>query len=87
MTEHRVTALLGPRRYGKTSILRKMAASLIDSGTTLIWVDLFELSSMADLASRFDQGLSNVPGQAGRQLRKLAASYDINLGLVRLQLR
>ncbi len=87
MTEHRVTALLGPRRYGKTSILRKMAASLIHSGTTLVWVDLFELSSMADLASRFDHGLSNVPGQAGRQLRKLAASYDINLGLVRLQLR
>ena len=29
VTEHRVTALLGPRRYGKTSVLRRVAADVV----------------------------------------------------------
>ena len=48
--ERRLTALLGPRRYGKTSILRRVASDLGTDGYETVWIDLYELSSMADLA-------------------------------------
>ena len=71
---HRVTALLGPRRYGKTSVLRQVAADLAGVGPETLWVDLYELTSMADLAGRLDDGLAAVQGRLGRTVRAIAAS-------------
>ena len=59
MQQRRLTALLGPRRYGKTSILRQVAADLEVEGYGTVWVDLYELSSMADLAGAFDRGMAS----------------------------
>ena len=50
VTARRVTALLGPRRYGKTSVLREVAAR--GSELSTVWVDLFEVVSIADAAIR-----------------------------------
>src|SRR3546814_1766478 len=41
MVERRVTALLGPRRYGKTSLLRRVTADLAEVGPETIWIDLY----------------------------------------------
>ena len=51
VSERRVTALLGPRRYGKTSVLARVAAELVGGGASVVWVDLYEVTSMADVAS------------------------------------
>lgn len=87
LTERRVTALLGPRRYGKTSVLRRVAADVIAGGVAVVWVDLYEVASMADLAARLDDALSRVTGTFATRAAKVAATASLNLGLVRLELR
>lgn len=87
ISEHRVTALLGPRRFGKTSVLRRVAADVIAAGVAVTWVDLYEVASVADLAARFDAALARVPGRFAELATRYAAAAQINLGLVSLQLR
>ena len=87
VTERRLTALLGPRRFGKTSVLRRVAADLIHAGTLVVWTDLYEVASMADIAARLDAGLARITGKAGDGLARLAATLNINLGAVSVSLR
>ena len=71
LMERRVTALLGPRRYGKTSVLRRVCADLAQVGPETVWIDLYELTSVADLAGAIDQGLSRVQGRLRRAIDSL----------------
>lgn len=83
VTGRRVTALVGPRRYGKTSVLRRLAAELTEMST--VWVDLYEVTSMADLVFRFDQALAAADPTFGSDANAMAASLGINLGVARVQ--
>lgn len=87
LTEHRVTALLGPRRYGKTSVLRKVTSDIIHGGATVVWVDLYEVASMADVAARLDDALARLTGGIADTLAKVSAAASLSLGIVRFQLR
>lgn len=51
----RFTALVAPRRYGKTSLIRKVAADAARQDLTVIVADLFEVASMADLVLRLER--------------------------------
>lgn len=82
----RLTALLGPRRYGKTSVLRRVAADLAEVGPETIWVDLYELSSMADLAGALDAGLAAVRGPLRSLVDDAAGALSLRIGLVGVQL-
>ena len=84
VTGRRLTALLGPRRYGKTSVLRRLAADLTE--VTTVWVDLYEVTSMADVAVRFDDALGATSGRFAQVARSLAAGVSINLGVVKVDL-
>lgn len=84
VTSRRVTALLGPRRFGKTSALRLLSSELEQAGTSVASFDLYEVTSMADLAVRLDEGLAATRGPALTVLRRLVTSAEINLGLVKL---
>jgi hypothetical protein len=84
VTERRVTALIGPRRFGKTSVLRRVAADLTE--VTTIAVDLYEVTSMADVAVRFDDALAATSGEFADFARTLAASISFNLGMVKVDL-
>jgi uncharacterized protein len=84
ITGRRVTALLGPRRYGKTSVLRRVAADLTE--VTTVWVDLYEVTSMADVAVRFDDALGATAGRFATAARSIAAGVSINLGVVKVEL-
>jgi hypothetical protein len=86
LMEHRVTALLGPRRYGKTSVLRKVCADLEGVGPQTVWVDLYELSSLADLAGALDQGMSRVQGRLRRAFDTFAGAVSLRLGVVDVEL-
>jgi len=84
ITSRRVTALLGPRRFGKTSVLRRVAADLTE--VTTVWVDLYEVTSIADVAVRFDNALGATTGAFATDARVIAASVSLNLGLVKIDL-
>ena len=84
ITSRRVTALLGPRRYGKTSVLRRLAADLTE--VTAVWVDLYEVTSMADVAVRFDDALGAATGRFAAAARSIAAGVSVNLGVVKVDL-
>lgn len=81
----KVTALLGPRRYGKTSVLRRVASEVSAANVPVVWIDLFELTSLVDLAIRLDDALASTRGPLGRSFGDAAASFGVNLGLVRLE--
>jgi hypothetical protein len=82
LSMRRVTALFGPRRFGKTSVLGRLASE--SAGATVVRVDLYEVTSMADIAVRFDDALTNATGPGIEHLRNIAAAAEINLGVVKL---
>ncbi|MGI8683673.1 MAG: AAA family ATPase [Acidimicrobiales bacterium] len=84
ITSRRVTALLGPRRFGKTTVLRRVAADLTEVAT--VWVDLYEVTSMADVAVRFDDALGATTGRFAAAARAVAAGVALNLGVVKVDL-
>ncbi len=86
MADRRVTALLGPRRYGKTSVMKKVAADLEATDQQVIWLDLYELRSMTDLLAAIDAGLSATRGAVRRTLDTVASGMSINLGVAVFEL-
>lgn len=84
VTARKVTAVLGPRRYGKTSVLRRLAAELAEVST--IFVDLYEVTSMADVAVRFDEALAAITGPLESLIRRFAVQVSLNLGALRIAL-
>ncbi|CAN5499106.1 hypothetical protein BH24ACT4_BH24ACT4_24590 [soil metagenome] len=85
LTTHRPTVLVAPRRYGKTSLLGRVAA-LLDESVTVVGVDLYELRSWADLAARLDDALDAVPTARRRGLDRIAAGLEVHLGVVKASL-
>ncbi|MEM8745242.1 MAG: hypothetical protein AAGF91_00965 [Actinomycetota bacterium] len=83
VTERRVTALLGPRRFGKTSALRSVAAILRDT-STIVWLDLYELASWADFAIRLDRSLA-AAAVRHPDVASMAARIQLRLGFVELE--
>ncbi|CAN5523170.1 ATP-binding protein [soil metagenome] len=86
LTEHRLTALLGPRRYGKTSVLKRVSTDLAAVGPDTVWIDLYELNSIADLAGAVDRGLAAVTGATRRILDSIAGSVSLRLGVIGVEL-
>ena len=86
IADRRLTALVGPRRYGKTSLLKRVAADLWAVGHESVWVDLYQVASMADLAGAIDRGLDAVVGPLRRRLDSIAATVSLRLGVLGVQL-
>lgn len=85
LSHHRPTVLIAPRRFGKTSILGRVAAEL-DETVAVVSIDLYEVRSWADFAARLDDALSVVPARRRGRLDHLAAGLEINVGLVKATL-
>ena len=84
VTERRVTALLGPRRFGKTSLLRRLSAELTEVST--VTVDFFGVQTHADLVTRMTEAMAAaVPAVRDRAV-ELSAGVGIDLGVVNAQL-
>lgn len=86
VSERRVTALLGPRRHGKTTALRAVVDRLSDSVTS-VWLDLYELASWADLAGRLDRALAQIGTVGTPSVNELSARLGLPLGLLSVELR
>jgi len=84
ITEHRVTALLGPRRFGKTSVLRRLAAEVTEVST--IAVDLFGVQTHADVVVRLATAMRESVPQVRDPALELSAQVGIDLGGVEVKL-
>lgn len=84
-TERRVTALLGPRRYGKTSVLRKVESIITDGGANVIWIDFYETRSKPDVVVRIDEALASTSGPIRDALRSIASAMSLTLGVFKVQ--
>jgi hypothetical protein len=78
VTERRVTALLGPRRFGKTSILRRLAADLDEVAT--VAVDLFGVQTHGDLVVRLSSALREAVPTIREPAMELSVEAGIDLG-------
>jgi uncharacterized protein len=81
-------AVVAPRRYGKTSLLRR-ATWLLDQvePTATVWLDLYGLSSVADFAVRLDRALAASTGRFRESLDRIAGGLRIDVGFVSAELR
>lgn len=81
-------AVIAPRRYGKTSLLRR-ATWLLDQvePSETVWVDLYGLSSVSDFAVRLDRALGASTGPIRETLDRVAAGLSLHLGAISIELR
>lgn len=75
VTERRVTALLGPRRFGKTSVLGRLSADLRELSTII--VDLFGVQTHADIVIRMSAAVQ----EAVPQVRDPAVEMSLQAGI------
>ncbi|MBW1861513.1 MAG: hypothetical protein JRJ02_03965, partial [Deltaproteobacteria bacterium] len=52
--------LFSPRRYGKTSLIRRLQSDLYDKGFFTVYVDLFMATSENEIARRISQSIYSV---------------------------
>ncbi len=85
VTARRMTAMLGPRRFGKTSVLGAVAARVTEAGAGTITLDLYETRSVADLAVRLDGALAAASYGGRSRLSSIAVGGSINLGVLKIE--
>jgi uncharacterized protein len=85
VTEHRVTALLGPRRYGKTSVLHRLARDLTEVST--VTVDLFGVQTHGDLVVRLAGAMQDAVPAVRDSAYDLSLSVGVDLAGVSAQLQ
>lgn len=84
VTERRATALLGPRRFGKTSVLRRLAADLAEVST--IAVDLFGVQTHGDVVTRLATAMQEAVPQVRDSAVELSVQAGIDLGGLQAEL-
>jgi hypothetical protein len=85
VTERRVTALLGPRRFGKTSVLRRLAHDLTEVSS--IAVDLFGVQTHADIVLRLTTAMQEAVPEVRERAYELSVAAGIDLAGIRAQLQ
>jgi uncharacterized protein len=79
----RFVALTAPRRYGKTSLIGKVAVDAEEHDQMAVVVaDLFEVASMADLAIRLERAWARrTPGRLRSVVSKALAGAQVGLSI------
>jgi hypothetical protein len=79
--------LVAPRRYGKTSLLRRVAQEMRVDGWESVYVDFFGVVTLADVAQRIDRAYSrDLTGAVARWydgLRRGLSTVQLGAGPVR----
>src|SRR6201996_8965862 len=73
--------LVGPRRYGKTTLLRRVLAAAERDGTAAILVDLQDVLSIAEIVVRIERGYERLKGPVRRHVENLLRTWNIGLAL------
>lgn len=73
--------LVGPRRYGKTTLLRRVLESAERQGMAGVLVDLQDVLSIAEIVVRIERGYQRLKGPIRRHVENLFRSWNIGLSL------
>jgi hypothetical protein len=73
--------LVGPRRYGKTTLLRRILEAADDQGMATVMVDLQDVLSIAEVVVRIERGYSRLKGSIRRNVESFLRSWNIGLAL------
>src|SRR5450759_1524990 len=63
--------LVGPRRYGKTTLLRRVLESAEREGMATVLVDLQDVLSIAEIVVRIERGYERLKGPIRRHVESL----------------
>jgi hypothetical protein len=73
--------LVGPRRYGKTTLLRRVLEAAERQGTASVLVDLQDVLSVAEIVVRLERAYDRLKGPVRRQVERLFRTWNIGLSL------
>jgi hypothetical protein len=73
--------LVGPRRYGKTTLLRRVLDAADRRGMATVLVDLQDVLSIAEIVVRLERGYDRLKGPVRRQVENLFRTWNIGLAL------
>jgi len=73
--------LVGPRRYGKTTLLRRVLDSAGRDGRATVLVDLQDVLSIAEIVVRIERGYDRLKGPVRRHVENLLRTWNIGLEL------
>ncbi len=73
--------LVGPRRYGKTTLLRRVLEAAAREGTATILVDLQDVLSIAEIVVRIERAYERLKGGIRRQVESFFRAWNIGVAL------
>jgi hypothetical protein len=73
--------LVGPRRYGKTTLLRRVLEAADREGVATILVDLQDVLSIAEIVVRIERAYERLKGPIRRHVENLFRTWNIGLSL------
>lgn len=80
--EGRFMALVAPRRFGKTSLIKKVVEESANDNLTVVVADLYEVASTADLVLRLERAWSeHTPKRLRRAVTKVLAGAQVGVSI------
>jgi hypothetical protein len=73
--------LVGPRRYGKTTLLRRVLEAAEREGAVTVLVDLQDVLSIAEIVVRIERAYERLKGPLRRHVEALFRVWNIGLAL------
>jgi hypothetical protein len=73
--------LVGPRRYGKTTLLRRVLAAAEQQRMATVLVDLQDVLSISEIVVRIERGYERLKGPIRKSVESLLRSWNIGLSL------
>jgi len=73
--------LVGPRRYGKTTLLRRVLESAEREGVAAVLVDLQDVLSIAEIVVRIERAYERLRGPVRNHIENLFRTWNIGLSL------
>ncbi|MDE3131057.1 MAG: hypothetical protein KGL16_07870 [Acidobacteriota bacterium] len=73
--------LVGPRRYGKTTLLRRVLEAAEQEKIATVLVDMQDVLSIGEIVVRIERGYDRLKGPIRRTVEQFFRSWNIGLGL------
>ncbi len=73
--------LIGPRRYGKTTLLRRVLAAAEANGTATVLVDLQDVLSISEIVVRLESAYKRLKGPVRRHVEDLLRTWNLGVSL------